>query len=387
MMPVYIVDSIRTPLITPHRSFKQMTAVDLSAVIIKAFIARQLLKMDSIDNVIIGNVVSSGMGQNIARQAVLQSGLSEKTPAHVIDYVCGSGLQALISGVQSLKSSDADLIMSIGVESASQSPFFISRDKINNFSKDDLKDSSYYDGLYCAMTKKNMGQLVEDLALKHRISRKQQDIFSLQSHQRAYRAQEQHCFDDEIVSVEIQGKKISKDDRPRGHLNLEMLEKLSPAFKDEGTLTAGNSSTPCDGAAGVLLSSEKALKKYHLTPRARIVDYVSVAVSADDTFESGVLAVKEILKKTKMSLGDIDLFEICESFAAQAILVQKTLKIPEEKMNIYGGDVALGHPLGAAGTRILVTLTHALHHNKKRYGLACVSFGSGAAIAFIIEKI
>jgi len=386
-MPVYIIDNVRTPIITPHRSLKNSTAVDLTTIVIKALVARHKLENNIIDEVVVGNVVSSGLGQNLARQATIQAGLSQETPAYVVNNVCGSGLQAMISCAQSIKSSDTDLVMSVGVESTTQSPFLITREKVNELSKEYLTDSAYCDGLYCFMTQKNMGQLVEDLALKHHISREDQDIFSLKSHQKACHAQEEHFFDEEIIAVETQEKKVVKDDRPRENISLEMLSKLSPAFKAGGSLTAGNSCAPCDAAAGILLSSERYIKKYLLKPKARIIDYVSVAVSPADTFEAGSVAVKEVLKKAKISLADIDLFEICESFAAQAILVQRQLKIPSEKMNIYGGDVALGHPLGAAGLRILVTLINALKREKKRLGLACVSFGSGGAIAVIIEKL
>jgi len=382
---IYLIDGLRTPIGNPNKSLKEYSAAKLAAIVIKEIVRRNKIKKHLVDEVVLGNTVSAGTGQNVSRQACLMAGLSNKTPAYTVNNVCGAGLQSVISAVRSIKAGDAQLIIAGGTESATLCPLLVSKD--DEAQKSAPIDSLQNDGLFCQITGKKMGELVEKLSKKHHITREEQDQYSFESHHRAVMAQEAGVFIKEIVALktsEIQ--RVEKDDRPRRNITLERLGVLPPAFVKKGSVTAGNSSAACDGAAVILISSSNFVEKYRLKPKARIVDYASISISPELTFEAIITAIQTVLKKCGLKIEDIDLFEINEAFASQIILTKNKLKIPTKKLNIFGGDIAFGHPLGAAGARILATLVNGLRNRNLKKGLASISYGGGGAVAMIIES-
>lgn len=384
---IFIVEAKRTAIGSTFKALKDFSAAELAGFAIKGTLDHSALKKDTVDQIIFGNTVSAGTGQNIARHAGFLAGLPVSTPGFTINHVCGSGLQALILGAQAIFSNEADIVMAGGTESASQAPYLVKR-KDKEKKEENLTDSLIYDGLTCQLTGKHMGNLVENIAQKFHVSRQVQDKFSFESHQKACLAQEAGKFNDEIVGVSLKsGEVFRQDQRPRKNIDLEKLNNLPPAFREGGTVTAGNSSIPSDGAAAFVLASQEAVKKYKLEPKARLLGYSSIALAPEEVFLAAIPSIEACLQKCALKISDVDLFEISEAFAVQAILTQEKLKIPNAQMNIYGGDVALGHPLGAAGARILVTLIHALMNEKKKRGVAAVCLGGGGAITIAIETI
>lgn len=382
---IFIVDAARTAVGSTFKALKEFSPSQLAAITVQGLLKHSKVDKGIVDQVIFGNTVSAGTGQNLSRHAAFLAGLPVSVPAFTLNNVCGSGLQSIIVGAQTIGCNEADIIIAGGTESSSQSPYLVKKsDKEKK--ENNLTDSLIFDGLTCQLTTKRMGDLAETVAGKFNISRNKQDQYAFASHQKACRAQDQGKFKQEIIPVDLgSGGILSVDQRPRRSLDLEKLTNLPPVFKENGTVTAGNSSIPSDGSAAVLLASKAAVKKHKLTPKARILGYSSLAVEPEMVFTASIPAVKECLKKCGLALKDIDLLEISEAFAVQALLTQQELKIPGEKMNIFGGDVALGHPLGAAGTRILVTLMHALTDCKKTKGIASVCLGGGGAVAVAIE--
>ncbi len=384
---VFIVDGVRTAISSPYRSFKTLTADQLAARVIKEIVRRNKVKKISVSQVIFGNVVSAGLGQNITRRAAVTAGLSVGSTSFTVNNTCGSGLLSVVLGMQSILLRENDIVISGGAESATHSPYLVKRADAENHRVKGMVDSLLYDGLTCQLTDKRMGDLSEQLAKKHRVSREEQDQYSLQSHRKACLAQSQGVFSNEIIAIPVTSKRIvKKDDRPRRNINLESFKDLKPVFKKKGCVTAGNTSVPCDGAAAVLLASQKAVGKYKLKPLGKILGYSSIGVDPKLTFEAEATAIKACLKKCRLLLKDIDLFEVSEAFAAQAIFIRRKIKIPEGKLNVFGGDLAFGHPLGAAGTRLLVTLLHGLKTKGLKKGLVCISYGGGGAMAIIIER-
>lgn len=386
--PVYIIDGVRTAIGRPFKGLKNVTAAQLAATVIKEILHRNKIHRDLVNEVILGNTVSAGTGQNFARQAALSAGLSPAVRAYLVNNVCGSGLQSVILGCQSLQLGQSELVVAGGAESASLAPQLVSKVDAPEHPENKSSDSLLVDGLFCAITQKHMGDLCEMLVQEQRITRQQQDQYALQSHQKALIAKRQDKFHNEIVPVMVAKNRVFyEDERPRPDIDLEKLQSLRPAFKKEGTITAGNSSSPSDGAAVVVLAGESVATKERFKPLARIVSYAWVPVAPEKAFAAAGLAVRECLSRGGLSLKQIDLFEVSESFAAQAIFTQRELNIPDEKLNIWGGDVALGHPLGAVGTRSLVTLAHALRDQNKQRGVACVCLGGGGAVAMAIENV
>ncbi len=383
---IYILDGVRTVSSIPFKTLKGFNAAQLGSILIKALLKRTKIAKNKISQVIMGNVVSSGTGQNIARQIALLSGLAHSVNAFSVDYVCGSGLQALYLGAQSLVCGEDDFIIVGGVESITNAPFLLDRKAVLSKEKTDSIDSLKQDGLYCNLTQKRMGELAEALASEYGISREAQDNYALNSHKKACAAQEKKSFKGEIVVVNQEDSE-EKDERPRKRLGLDVLSEFPAVFKEGGTVTAANSSVPCDGAACLVLATESAIKKYNLKPLAKIVGVSSVMMDPNKTFEATVAVINECLNNTQLNIKNIDLFEVAEAFAVQAIYTQEKLGIPPDKMNISGGDVALGHPLGAVGARILVTLIHALRNEKLKTGIAAVPFGGGGAIAVAVEQM
>ena len=380
---IYIINGFRTPVGSSLKSLKSFSAACLASLVIKELLKRQTNIKDKVDEVLLGNTVSAGTGQNVARQAIVLSGLSYSTPGFVVNGVCGSGLEAVIMGCRAIFCDGMDLVLAGGSESASQCPSLVYD------SAQEPVESLIRDGLWCNMSDQHMGQLAENLATKYNVSKEEQDTFSYQSHVKAVLAQEKNKFQKEIVPVQKEdGTLVDKDDRPRKNISMERMGNLPSAFQEDGTVTAGNASAPADGAAVVLLASAEAVKKYNLSkPKAKILGYASIALEPERCFEGAVIAVQESLKACGLTLADIDLFEIGESFASQVVWTKDQLKIPEEKLNIYGGDIALGHPLGSTGARLLVTLLHALENENKKLGLVSLCFGSGGALSMVIERL
>ena len=396
----FILDCARTAIGSPYKSLRNVSAARLASGVIKAVLGRSKIKNGLVDQVILGNTVSAGTGQNLSRQAALLAGLPADVPAFNVNHVCGSGLQSVILAAQSIRLGDAGLVVAGGTESASCCPKIGWNYPLPNpapgpkspdgkwppMGSGRQVESLIHDGLWCHVINKHMGELAEYIAGQFRISRDEQDRYALQSHQKAWQAQAENKTAVEIVPVELGSTYLFKlDERVRNDVSFEKLKELPAAFKENGTVTAGNSSTPADGAGIVVVASSSIVKEYKIAPAARILGYASIAVKPEMVFTAGIPAIRECLKRCGLAFRDVDLFEISEAFAVQAVLTKRRLKIPEGKMNVFGGDIALGHPLGAAGARILVTLIHALKDQKKKRGIACVCLGGGGAIAMAVE--
>ena len=384
---VVIVSAIRTPIGTYQGSLKNIKADQLGSLVIKEVINRAKINYEDIDEVIFGQVLTAGMGQNPARQASINAGLSKSIPAHLINQVCGSGLRSVISGFQNIKLNEAKYIICGGQENMSMAHHTLLFRNEENLSESNLKDSMVYDGLTDAFNNYHMGITAENIADMYKISRQEQDDFAYKSQTKTQLSLKKKIFDDELIAVELNGYFLDKDEHPRKNLQIEDLKKLKPAFKKDGTVTPGNASGINDGAAAVLLTTFDEVKKKSLKPLARIVSWSSVGVDPSLMGLGPIGAVRSAIKKANWKIDDIDLFEINEAFASQTIAVIKELGIDEKKVNVNGGAIALGHPIGASGTRILVTLVHEMIRNSIKKGCATLCIGGGMGIAICIEKI
>lgn len=385
--PVYILDAVRTPIGSPFKSLKDLSASQLGASAVAGLLSRQKINSKYLSQVILGNTVMAGAGQNPARQSAILAGIPAHVPAYTVNQVCAGGLQSVILAAKDIALSHAELVIAGGMESATRTPQMFSKSVEAAFTNRVPVDSLIYDGLWCTLTGRHMGQLCEELAQKEKISRSAQDSFAFESFEKARAAAKEGKFANEIILIPLADMDDFKQDERLRRVSLESFRILPPAFRENGTITSGNASVPSDGAAAVLLAGKTWLKRQKSFPLARILGYASIAVQPQDVFTAAVPAVQACLKATRMKMQAIDLFEISEAFAAQAIYTREQLKIRPEKMNICGGDLALGHPLGAAGARILVTLIHALKAKSKRYGLAVICLGGGGAVALIVESL
>ncbi len=384
---VVIVCALRTPIGTYNGALKNIKSHELGSIIIKGILERSKFSSNEIDEVIMGQVLTTGAGQNPARQAAVHAGIPISKPAHIINQVCGSGLRAVISGYQSIKLGEAKNIISGGQENMSITPHSIFyKDKIN-ISKENLINTMINDGLIDAFYNYHMGVTAENIAKKFNISRKEQDEFAFLSQKKTENAINQKKFKDEIIKINQNGIILSKDEHPRIGLKISDLEKLKTVFLKDGTVTPGNSSGINDGAAALLLTTLKEAKKKSIKPLARIVSWSSVGVDPALMGLGPIEAVRQATHKAKWNIEDIDLFEINEAFAAQSIAVIKELGIELKKVNVNGGAIALGHPIGASGARILVTLIHEMIKQKKDKGCASLCIGGGMGIALCIERI
>ena len=384
---VVIVSAIRTPIGTYQGSLKNIKADQLGSLVIKEVINRAKINYEDIDEVIFGQVLTAGMGQNPARQALINAGLAKSIPAHLINQVCGSGLRSVISGFQNIKLNEAKYIICGGQENMSMAHHTLLFRNEENLSESNLKDSMVYDGLTDAFNNYHMGITAENIADMYKISRQEQDDFAYKSQTKTQLSLKKKIFDDELIAVELNGYFLDKDEHPRKNLLIEDLKKLKPAFKKDGTVTPGNASGINDGAAAVLLTTFDEVKKKSLKPLARIVSWSSVGVDPSLMGLGPIGAVRSAIKKANWKIDDVDLFEINEAFASQTIAVIKELGIDEKKVNVNGGAIALGHPIGASGTRILVTLVHEMIRNSFKKGCATLCIGGGMGIAICIEKI
>ena len=387
MNEVVIVEAIRTPIGAYKGSLKELSADKLGSIVIREILRKSKFDKDDIDEVIMGQVLTAGGGQNPARQAAINAGINISKPAHIVNQVCGSGLRAVISGYQSIKLGEAKNVISGGQENMSLAPHSIFYRDSKKISKKHLIDTMINDGLIDAFNNYHMGVTAENVAKKFNISRVDQDDFAFNSQKKTEIAINTNRFDKEIIKINELGINLDIDEHPRKKLTKLDLEKLKAVFLKDGTVTPGNSSGINDGAAALLLTSLDEAKKKSIQPLVKIISWASVGVDPTLMGLGPIEAVREAAKKAKWKLNDIDLFEINEAFAAQSIAVIRELNIDENKVNVNGGAIALGHPIGASGARILVTLIHEMIKQKKNKGCATLCIGGGMGIAICVERI
>ncbi len=386
-----IVSSVRTAIGSYGGTLENLTASELGSIVIKEAISKAKLSPSDVQEVIMGNVLQAGQGMNPARQAALKAGLPVITPSYTVNKVCGSGLKSVILAAQGIQCGDIKVAVAGGMESMSQAPFLLEKARWGyRMGPGQVIDEMIKDGLWCSLGNTHMGITAENVAEKLKISREEQDQFAAQSQQKAEKAIQEGQFKEEIVEITIPQKKkdpvvFHQDEFPRFGTTAESLSKLKPAFKKDGTVTAGNASGINDGAAAVLVMEEKEAKKRNIQPLAKIVAYHAAAIEPEVMGLAPVNAVEGLLEKAGIKKEDIDLFELNEAFAAQSLGVLKKLAVDPLKVNIYGGAIALGHPIGASGARILVTLIHAMKKTKAKKGVAALCIGGGQGIAMLIE--
>lgn len=394
MREVVIVSAARTAIGTFNGSLSSLSAQELGSIIIKAVLERAHLVGETIDEVILGNVLQAGLGQNPARQASVKAGIPVEVPSFTINKVCGSGLKAVNLAAQSIMAGDADIIVAGGMESMTNAPYLLDSKARWGYrmGNSKLTDVMIQDGLWCAFNDYHMGITAENVAAKYGITREEQDQLSFESQSKAIKAIDSGAFKEEIVPVVIKGKKgatvFDTDEFPKRETTAASLSGLRTAFKKEGgTVTAGNASGINDGAAALVVMSAEKAKALGLKPLARIIGYGSGGVDPSIMGMGPVSATQKALSKAGLTIKDIDLFEANEAFAAQFLAVGKELGLPKEKINVHGGAIALGHPIGASGARILVTLLHAMQQRGAKRGLATLCIGGGQGTATIIELI
>ncbi len=389
----FILSAVRTPTGSFLGKLSPLSAIELGAIVLKEAVNRARIDPKLIDEVIMGNVVSAGLGQAPARQAQIKAGLPPEIPAITINKVCGSGLKAVMLAAQAIKAGDADVILAGGMESMSNSPYALQRARTGyRMGHGQLIDLMIFDGLWDSFENKHMGELGEFTAERSGITREMQDEFAFNSHQKAIRAIDNGWFKDEIVPVSIPQKKgepviVDTDEGPRRDTSLEKLSQLKPAFKPDGTITAGNAPSVNDGASAVLVASEEKVKELGLKPMALITGYAVAAVEPKMLFYAPVEAVKKLLNQLGKKIDYFDLIEINEAFSAQVLADGKELGWDWERVNVHGGAVALGHPIGASGARVLTTLLYAMKRRNAKTGLATLCLGGGSAVALSVEAV
>ncbi len=388
-----IVSAVRTPTGKFLGGLKSFTAPQLGAMVIKETIRRAGIDPADVDEVIMGNVVSAGLGQAPARQAAIHAGLPPKVGALTINKVCGSGLKAVMLAAQGIATGDVDIVVAGGMESMSNCPYLLrgAREGLR-MGHGTLIDSMIHDGLWDAYSDFHMGCTGEIVAEKYQVSRTEQDEYAVQSHQRALAAIAAGAFQPEILKIEIPQRKgpavvVENDESPRADTSMESLGKLKPAFKEGGTVTAGNAPGVNDGAAALVVMAEEVAKGRGLEPLARIVGQATAGVEPSLVMMAPVEAVRKLLAKTGWKTGDVDLFELNEAFSVQAVAVARELGLDLAKVNVNGGAVALGHPIGASGARILTTLIYALRSRGLKRGIATLCLGGGNGVALAIERM
>ena len=388
---VYIVSAVRTPIGSFMGGLSTISATELGSVAIKGALDKAGLDYTTVDEVFMGNVLQAGVGQAPARQAALGAGLSNNVPCTTVNKVCASGMKAIMFGAQSILCGDNHIVVVGGMESMSQTPHYLDGRNGTKFGNITMLDGISKDGLLDVYSKVPMGNCAEICAKEHSISREDQDNFAITSYQRASEAWEKGNFNDEVVPVSVPQRKgdpkiVSKDEEYT-NVVLEKIPGLRPAFDKEGTITAANASTINDGASALLLASKEAIEKYNLTPIAKLVSYADAAQSPEWFTTAPSLAVPKALEKAGMAISDIDFWELNQAFSVVGIANTKILGLNPEKVDVNGGAVALGHPLGNSGSRIIVTLINVLKQNNGRYGGAAICNGGGGASAMIIENI
>jgi acetyl-CoA C-acetyltransferase len=399
---VFIVSAARTPIGKFGGALASTPAVELGAVAIAAAVERGLPPDATVDEVLMGQVLQAGVGQAPARQAALRAGLPETTSATTINRVCGSGLKSIMLAAAEIKAGDAEIVVAGGMESMNGAPYLLPNARFGyRLGDGSLKDATTTDGLWCAIENCHMGTHAERVAIKDNVSRQDQDAFALESHRRAIAAADAGRFKDEMAPVTVRTGKtetiVDTDESPRRDTSAEALAKLKPVFAlptgddrgdaTEGTVTAGNAPGITDGAAATVVASERAVEAYNLKPLARIVGYAQAEVAPKWLFLAPVQGVRKLTEKTGLNVEDFDLIEINEAFAAQTLADGRELGFDWEKVNVNGGAVALGHPIGASGARIVATLLHELRRRQGRYGLATLCLGGGGSVAAAFERV
>ena len=387
---VVIISAVRTAIGAFDASLKHIQSHDLGSIVIKEVLKKSKLKSKDVDEVIMGQVLTAAVGQNPARQAAIKAGIPINKTAYVVNQVCGSGLRSVAMGYQAIRTNDASVIVAGGQESMSNAPHAINIRKNKKLEKSKLVDTMIKDGLWDAFNGYHMGTTAENIATKWQITRKDQDDFALSSQTKTEKAQKDGKFNNEIVPVVLKFKKKDKifkvDEHPRAAMTIETLSRLKPKFKSNGTVTAGNASGINDGAAAVVLMSQSEANRRNLKPLAKIVSWATCGVEPSLMGSGPIPASKKALEKAGWKISDLDLIEANEAFAAQSLAVIKDLRIPREKVNVNGGAIALGHPIGASGARILVTLLHEMAKRDSKKGLATLCIGGGMGIAMCIES-
>jgi acetyl-CoA C-acetyltransferase len=387
----YIVSACRTAIGEFQGGLASMSATQLGAVAVREAVTRAGIDPKEVDEVLLGNVVQAGVGQAPARQAAIHGGIPDTVPATTVNKVCGSGLKAVMFAAQAIRAGDADVIVAGGMESMSNGPYFLPKARTGyRLGHGELVDGVVFDGLWCAFTNRHMGSSAEFIARKFNATREDQDRFSVDSHQKAVKAQKEGKFKDEVTPVLVPQRKgepkcFCIDERPRPDTSLETLAKLKPAFEKDGTVTAGNAPGLNDGASAVVVMSGDALKRTGAKPMARVTGYSASGVAPEMIFYAPVLAVQKLAKKLGRKPNEWDLIEANEAFAAQAIVDARELEWDMARVNVNGGAVALGHPIGASGARILTTLLYAMQDRKAKTGLATLCLGGGNAVALAVE--
>jgi acetyl-CoA C-acetyltransferase len=389
---VVILSGCRTPIGTFGGAFKDVSAVELATLTVREAVRRAGVRPDQVDEVILGCILQAGIGMNPARQATIKAGLPESVPAHTVNKVCGSGLKAVMLAAQAIKAGDAEVVVAGGTESMSGAPMLLPGARWGErLGHGRVLDHMIHEGLTDAFHDIHMGITAENLVERYHLSRERQDAFAAESQARAEAAIREGRFKDEIVPVPVPDRKgartVDTDEHPRAGTTAESLGKLRPAFKKDGSVTAGNASGLNDGAAALVVSSRERAERLGARPLARVLAYASAAVDPKVMGIGPVPAVKKALEKAGRSLDSIDLFELNEAFAAQSLAVLDELKLDPARVNVNGGAIALGHPIGASGARILVTLLYALRARGKRTGLAGLCIGGGQGVALIVEAL
>ncbi len=386
----FLISGARTPIGAFMGAFSTLSATDLGGFAVQAAIERSGLPLDAFDEVIMGNVLGAGVGQAPARQAALKAGLPSTIPAVTVNKVCGSGLKAVMIADQAIRCGDAKAIVAGGMENMSAAPHLVFRMRSGvKLGDNTMIDAMVHDGLTCAFESCHMGMHAEHIANKFSVTREDQDAFAAQSQQRTAKAMADGIFQTEIVPVTVKHRKgetvVDTDEGPRPETTADGLAKLRTVFDREGTVTAGNASTINDGAAAVVVVDEATAQQHD--QKFKILSSFTSGTEPKDLFIAPVEAIRGVLAKANVALDDVDLFEINEAFASQMVACMKELNLSDERVNIYGGGISLGHPIGASGGRVLVTLMNALTRNDKRLGVASLCLGGGNAVAMLIERV
>ncbi|MCS7161005.1 MAG: thiolase family protein [Gemmatales bacterium] len=392
MVQPVIIAAVRTPIGKFLGALSSLAAVELATFATREVLRRAQLPAALIDEVIFGQVLQAGQGQNPARQVALHSGLPPAGSAFTVNKVCGSGLKAVMLAAQAIRAGDAQVVLAGGMESMSQAPFLLQGVRQHwRYGHQQVHDALLRDGLCCAWENWHMGEAAEYIASKYGITRAQQDAYALESHRRATHAWQQGYFRAETVPVTFtaqgQTRTVAQDEGFRPDTSLEALAKLPPAFHPQGTVTAGNSSMLSDGAAALLVADSRVAERLRVRPLARILAYATSGVAPKDLFIAPVSAIRAVCDQAGFALRNIDLIEINEAFAAQMIACLRELELPADKVNLHGGALALGHPIGASGARVLTTLLYALKQRQLRTGIAALCLGGGNAVAMLLEAI
>jgi acetyl-CoA C-acetyltransferase len=391
MADAFLLSAVRTPIGKHLGGLADLSAPELGAVALAEALRRGRVPPEAVDEVLLGHVLQAGVGQNPARQAALKAGLPDSIACTTVNKVCGSGLEAVMRAAAAIRAGDAEVVAAGGMESMSRAPYLLYGARTGwKFGDQKVVDAMLRDGLWCAFEDWHMGEAAEHIAGRCGVSRAEQDRFAAQSQQRAAAAWREGQFAAEVVPVSVgsgsRARQVAQDEGIRGETTAESLAKLRPAFREGGTATAGNASTLSDGAAAVIVGTARAAERFGVQPLARVVAYATSGVAPKEIFIAPVLAVRQVLQKARLTLADIDLFELNEAFAAQMLACGKELGLDEAKVNVHGGAIALGHPIGASGARVLVTLLYAMQERNARRGLASLCLGGGNAVAMVVER-